>query len=102
VKILKGLKKVYEDHHGVVFTPRALRAAAELAAKHINDRKLPDKAIDVLDEAGARDRMRPDAERQPPDHRSRRRSGWWRGSPRFPSGPSPPTTRPSSRTSSRS
>jgi len=63
VKILKGLKKVYEDHHGVVFTPRALRAAAELAAKHINDRKLPDKAIDVLDEAGARDRMRPDAER---------------------------------------
>jgi ATP-dependent Clp protease ATP-binding subunit ClpA len=63
VKILKGLKKVYEDHHGVVFTPRALRAAAELSAKHINDRKLPDKAIDVLDEAGARDRMRPDAER---------------------------------------
>ncbi|HSN89916.1 MAG TPA: AAA family ATPase, partial [Anaeromyxobacteraceae bacterium] len=63
VKILKGLKKVYEDHHGVVFTPKALRAAAELAAKHINDRKLPDKAIDVLDEAGARDRMRPEAER---------------------------------------
>jgi ATP-dependent Clp protease ATP-binding subunit ClpA len=63
IKILKGLKKVYEDHHGVVFTPRALRAAAELAAKHINDRKLPDKAIDVLDEAGARDRMRPEAER---------------------------------------
>jgi ATP-dependent Clp protease ATP-binding subunit ClpA len=63
IKILKGLKKVYEDHHGVVFTPRALRAAAELAAKHINDRKLPDKAIDVLDEAGARDRMRPETER---------------------------------------
>jgi ATP-dependent Clp protease ATP-binding subunit ClpA len=63
IKILKGLKRVYEDHHGVVFTPRALRAAAELSAKHINDRKLPDKAIDVLDEAGARDRMRPDAER---------------------------------------
>ena len=58
VKILRGLKKVYEEHHGVVYTPRALRAAAELSAKHINDRQLPDKAIDVLDEAGARDRMR--------------------------------------------
>jgi ATP-dependent Clp protease ATP-binding subunit ClpA len=63
IKILKGLKKVYEEHHGVVFTPKALRAAAELSSKHINDRKLPDKAIDVLDEAGARDRMRPEAER---------------------------------------
>jgi ATP-dependent Clp protease ATP-binding subunit ClpA len=63
VRILKGLKKVYEDHHGVVYTPRAVRAAAELAAKHINDRHLPDKAIDVLDEAGARDRMRADAKR---------------------------------------
>jgi ATP-dependent Clp protease ATP-binding subunit ClpA len=63
VRILKGLKKVYEDHHGVAYTPRAVRAAAELSAKHINDRKLPDKAIDVLDEAGARDRMRPEAER---------------------------------------
>jgi ATP-dependent Clp protease ATP-binding subunit ClpA len=64
VKILRGLKKVYEDHHGVVFTPRSLRAAAELSAKHINDRQLPDKAIDVLDEAGARDRMRADADRR--------------------------------------
>jgi ATP-dependent Clp protease ATP-binding subunit ClpA len=63
VKILRGLKKVYEEHHGVVFTPRSLRAAAELSAKHINDRWLPDKAIDVLDEAGARDRMRPENER---------------------------------------
>jgi ATP-dependent Clp protease ATP-binding subunit ClpA len=58
VKILRGLKAVYEEHHGVVFTGKALRAAAELSAKHIADRKLPDKAIDVLDEAGARDRMR--------------------------------------------
>jgi ATP-dependent Clp protease ATP-binding subunit ClpA len=64
VKILRGLKKVYEDHHGVVFTPRAVRAAAELSAKHINDRQLPDKAIDVLDEAGARDRMRAEADRR--------------------------------------
>ncbi len=63
VLILKGLKRVYEDHHGVTFTPRAVRAAAELAAKHINDRQLPDKAIDVLDEAGARDRMRSEAKR---------------------------------------
>jgi ATP-dependent Clp protease ATP-binding subunit ClpA len=64
IKILRGLKKVYEEHHGVVFTPRSLRAAAELSAKHINDRQLPDKAIDVLDEAGARDRMRADADRR--------------------------------------
>jgi ATP-dependent Clp protease ATP-binding subunit ClpA len=63
VKILKGLKKAYEDHHGVVYTPKAIRAAAELSAKHINDRMLPDKAIDVLDEAGARDRMRAEAKR---------------------------------------
>jgi ATP-dependent Clp protease ATP-binding subunit ClpA len=63
VKILKGLKKVYEDHHGVAFTQKALRAAAELSAKHINDRQLPDKAIDVLDEAGAADRLRPDGKR---------------------------------------
>ncbi len=64
VRILHGLKKVYEEHHGVTYTPKSLRAAAELSAKHINDRHLPDKAIDVLDEAGARDRMRPEAERR--------------------------------------
>jgi ATP-dependent Clp protease ATP-binding subunit ClpA len=64
VKILRGLKKAYEDHHGVVYTPKAIRAAAELSAKHINDRMLPDKAIDVLDEAGARDRMRSEATRR--------------------------------------
>jgi ATP-dependent Clp protease ATP-binding subunit ClpA len=63
VKILRGLKTAYEEHHGVSFTPKALRAAAELAAKHITDRKLPDKAIDVLDEAGARDRMRSEERR---------------------------------------
>jgi len=64
VRILRGLKKVYEEHHGVAFSARALRAAAELSAKHINDRMLPDKAIDVLDEAGAADRMRPEAKRR--------------------------------------
>ncbi len=64
VKILKGLKRVYEEHHDVVFSAKSLRAAAELSSKHINDRRLPDKAIDVLDEAGAADRMRPDEKRR--------------------------------------
>jgi ATP-dependent Clp protease ATP-binding subunit ClpA len=53
IEILKGLKTYYETHHGVTYTPGAIKAAAELAAKHINDRYLPDKAIDVIDEAGA-------------------------------------------------
>ncbi|HEX7833818.1 MAG TPA: ATP-dependent Clp protease ATP-binding subunit ClpA [Thermoanaerobaculia bacterium] len=57
VQILEGLKSYYEEHHGVKFTPAALRLAAELSAKYIHDRHLPDKAIDVLDEAGARARM---------------------------------------------
>ncbi|MEO8601374.1 MAG: ATP-dependent Clp protease ATP-binding subunit ClpA [bacterium] len=52
-RILKGLKLHYEKHHGVTYTDAALRAAADLAAKHINDRRLPDKAIDVIDEAAA-------------------------------------------------
>ena len=53
VQILAGLKSYYEEHHGVRYTVEALRTAAELSAKHIHDRFLPDKAIDVLDEAGA-------------------------------------------------
>ena len=57
IEILTGLKKYYEEHHHVVFTPEAIRLAAELSAKYIHDRHLPDKAIDVLDEAGARARM---------------------------------------------
>jgi ATP-dependent Clp protease ATP-binding subunit ClpA len=52
-QILRGLKPQYEAHHGVTYTDTALRAAAELAAKHVHDRFLPDKAIDVIDEAGA-------------------------------------------------
>jgi ATP-dependent Clp protease ATP-binding subunit ClpA len=52
-QILKGLKSCYEEHHGVKYTDTALRAAAELSAKYINDKYLPDKAIDVIDEAGA-------------------------------------------------
>ncbi|MEA2464554.1 MAG: ATP-dependent Clp protease ATP-binding subunit ClpA [Acidobacteriota bacterium] len=57
IEILRGLKGYYEQHHGVTFTDEALRLAAELSAKYIHDRHLPDKAIDVLDEAGARVRM---------------------------------------------
>ena len=53
IRILRGLKPYYEKHHGITYTDAALRAASELAAKHINDRFLPDKAIDVIDEAGA-------------------------------------------------
>lgn len=53
-KILKGLKKYYEDFHKVLYTDRALRSAVELSAKYINDRHLPDKAIDVIDEVGAK------------------------------------------------
>ncbi len=53
VTILEGLKQRFEDYHKVVFSPKALRAAAELSAKYINERFLPDKAIDVIDEAGA-------------------------------------------------
>ena len=57
VEILKGLKNYYEEHHQVAFSDEALQLAAELSAKYIHDRHLPDKAIDVLDEAGARARM---------------------------------------------
>jgi ATP-dependent Clp protease ATP-binding subunit ClpA len=53
IQILKGLRSRYEEHHGIVYTDQALKAAAELSAKYLNDRYLPDKAIDVIDEAGA-------------------------------------------------
>jgi len=59
VEILKGLKPRFEEHHQVTYTQPALRAAAELSAKYINDRHLPDKAIDVIDEAGANVQLRP-------------------------------------------
>src|SRR5512139_449899 len=61
VEILRGLKTRFEEHHEVTYTDEALRAAAELSAKHINDRHLPDKAIDVIDEAGANCRLQPQA-----------------------------------------
>ncbi len=53
VKILRGLKPYFEDHHHIKYTSDAIRAAVELSSRYINDRKLPDKAIDVIDEAGA-------------------------------------------------
>ena len=64
IEILRGLKTRFEEHHGISYEPDALEAAAELAAKHINDRRLPDKAIDVIDEAGANLRLKPEAERE--------------------------------------
>ena len=63
-KILMGLKPRYEEHHHVRYTNKALRAAAELAAKYINDRHLPDKAIDVIDEVGASQRLLPPSKRK--------------------------------------
>ena len=63
VEILLGLKGRFEEHHGIAYTNEALKAAAELAARHINERHLPDKAIDVVDEAGARQRLKPPGER---------------------------------------
>ena len=64
-KILEGLKPHYEKHHGVHYSTGAIRAAVQLSAKHINDRKLPDKAIDVIDEVGAAVKI------QPPDKRKK-------------------------------
>ena len=64
VKILEGLAPRYEEHHGVRYTAAALRAAVELSAKHLHDRFLPDKAIDVMDEAGAAQRLLPSSKRR--------------------------------------
>jgi ATP-dependent Clp protease ATP-binding subunit ClpA len=64
VKILKGLKPYFEEHHSVSYTNEALRTAVELSARYINDRKLPDKAIDVIDEVGASRMLLPKAKRR--------------------------------------
>jgi len=64
VEILKGLKSRFEEHHGVKYDVGALQAAAELSAKYINDRHLPDKAIDVIDEVGAAQRVLPKAKQK--------------------------------------
>ena len=63
-QILRGLKTRFEDHHDVKYADKALRAAVELSARYINDRHLPDKAIDVIDEAGASQRLLPVAKRK--------------------------------------
>jgi ATP-dependent Clp protease ATP-binding subunit ClpA len=64
VEILRGLKERFESHHHVTYSDEALVSAVELSARHINDRHLPDKAIDVIDEAGARQRLLPEDERK--------------------------------------
>jgi len=64
VTILEGLKAKFEDYHKVTFSPKALRAAAELSAKYINERFLPDKAIDLIDEAGAANALLPKNKRK--------------------------------------
>jgi ATP-dependent Clp protease ATP-binding subunit ClpA len=64
IDILKGLKSHYEKHHDVVYTDDAIATSAELSAKYINDRHLPDKAIDVIDEAGAADKLKAPKERK--------------------------------------
>jgi ATP-dependent Clp protease ATP-binding subunit ClpA len=64
IEILLGLKSRFEEHHSSVYAVDAMRAAAELSARHISERHLPDKAIDVVDEAGARLRLKPLAERE--------------------------------------
>ncbi len=63
IEILKGLKSRFEEHHHVSYTNEALKAAVDLSVKHIPDRLLPDKAIDVIDEAGARQRLLPEDQR---------------------------------------
>ena len=64
IKILKGLKTRFEHHHNIKYTENALKAAAELSSRYINDRYLPDKAIDVVDEAGARQKLMPKSKRK--------------------------------------
>ena len=63
IQILKGLRSRFEEHHGIRYTDESLKAAAELADRYINDRHMPDKAIDVIDEAGAYQRLRPAEDR---------------------------------------
>ncbi|GJL88768.1 MAG: ATP-dependent Clp protease ATP-binding subunit ClpA [Minwuia thermotolerans] len=64
VKIMNGLKPYYEEHHKVRYTSDAIRSAVELSARYINDRKLPDKAIDVIDEVGAAEMLKPQSRRK--------------------------------------
>ena len=81
----KGLKPYFEEYHKLKYTNEAIKAAVELSARYINDRKLPDKAIDVIDESGAAQMLLPEAgaaRRPSASRRSRRRSPRWRASRR--------------------
>ncbi|KPL69052.1 Clp protease ClpX [Erythrobacter sp. SG61-1L] len=64
IKILRGLRSAFEEHHKVKYTPEAIKTAVELSARYINDRKLPDKAIDVIDEVGAMQMLVPPSKRK--------------------------------------
>jgi len=64
IKILRGLRTAFEEHHGVKYTPDAIKTAVELSSRYINDRKLPDKAIDVIDEVGAMQMLVPPSRRK--------------------------------------
>ena len=84
IEIMKGLKPYFEDFHKIRYTGEAIKAAVELSARYIHDRKLPDKAIDVIDETGAAQMLLPDpsARRRSASRRSRRPSRRWRASRR--------------------
>ena len=73
VKILRGLKPYYEEHHRVRYTAEALRPRSSCPSRYINDRKLPDKAIDVIDEVGAAQMLLPESKRRKTDRRQGRR-----------------------------
>ena len=78
IGILRGLKGRFEQHHNIEYSDEALRAAAELASRYINDRHMPDKAIDVIDEAGAYQRLQPEGQRVGASMSSRSRTSWRR------------------------
>jgi ATP-dependent Clp protease ATP-binding subunit ClpA len=73
IKILRGLRTAFEEHHKVKYTPDAIKTAVELSARYINDRKLPDKAIDVIDEVGAMQMLVPPSGARRPSPRARSR-----------------------------
>ena len=91
VRILQGLRSRYEGHHRVHYTDEALEAAAKLAARHLRDYKLPDSAIDLIDEAGAKMRLKagarahgePDPEAEPRRRRKSTPSTWKKSSPEW-------------------
>ena len=64
IKILRGIKSYFEEHHSIKYTAAAIKSAVELSARYITDRKLPDKAIDVIDEAGAAQHLVPESKRR--------------------------------------